>query len=461
MKKTVMVFMCVFILTGASLFAGSIDYLSNQSAKWAMTTSRNASLDGADIIQYNPAGTAWLSRGWSLDFSGQTLLKYYNNENTRVGDFSGSATLLYPLLSRPAETLSQNYPSPIVPNMYLAYNFGEVKKGKLAAYIQAGVVAGGGELKWKNGTAGTTLLMTGISAAAGGAPGRISSQDFTASSIYYGIGIGASYAFPGDKVSVSLGGRTVMAKRSFDLKASYSSSETLIGGYEYKATGFTPILGVNVKPNKDITLTARFEAPTSLEFEYKQKELGGSLSAAAAAVLTNVGIVDGKKTRQDLPAVIGLGAGYTINDKFTFDVSGTFYLLDKANFGYVYEGGNIVGEINDYFSAGWDMGFGTTYKVGNNLKIGAGATYTEAGIKDSYLNDPKTALNASANSKLDSIAMGSGVTYTIMSNLDLTLSLLWSHNFPKNFSIDSGAFKVSGKYTNDVVIIGYGVSYRF
>ena len=460
MKKTAMAFTCMFILTGAGLFAGSLDYLSNQSAKWVMTTSRNASLDGADIIQYNPAGTAWLPMGWHLDFSGQTLLKYYNNENTSVGNFSGPASPLSPLLSRSAETLSQDYPSPIVPNMYLAYNLGEIGKGKFAAYMQAGVVAGGGELKWKNGTAGTTLLLTGISAAAGGAPGLINSQDFTASSTYYGIGIGASYAFPGDKVSVSLGGRAVMAKRSFDLKAAFSAPETLTGGYEYKATGFTPIVGLNVKPNKDITLTARFEAPTALEFEYKQKELGGSLAAVAAAVLTSVGIEDGKKTRQDLPAVIGLGAGY-VKDKFAFDVSGTIFLLDKANFGYVYEGGDTAGEVNDYFSTGWDLGFGATYKVRNDLKIGAGATYTEAGINDSYMNDSKTALNASANSKLDSIAVGSGITYTIMGDLDFTLSFLWSHNFPKSFSLDSGAFTVSGKYTNDVVVIGYGVSYNF
>ena len=459
MKKITIVFVGVLMLAGTSLFAGSLDYLSNQSARWVMTTSRNASLDGADIVQFNPAGTAYLAKGFHLDLSGQTLFKYYNNEDVSVG---GPATIVFPSLSRSAETLKQSYPSPLIPNVYLAYNFGEVGKGRLAAYTQVGIVAGGGELKWNGGTVGTTLLLTGISANSGGLLGGIKSQEFDASSIYYGVGLGVSYAFAGDMVSVSFGGRSVMANRNFGLKAVYTSSADLKGEYEYKAKGFTPIVGIDVRPTKDLTLAARFEAPTSLEFEYKQKELGGALANTAKAILKNAGIEDGKKARQDLPAVIGLGAGYNVTDRLTLDLSGMFYLLSSANLGDVYENttGKKVGEVSDYFNTGWEIGLGATYKALDNLKIGAGVLYSAAGAKETYLNDSKIAFGASGNPMLNSVTLGTGITYT-RNKLDFTCSFLWSHYLPENFSIDTGAFKVSGKYGKDALGIGYGIGYRF
>ena len=461
MNKITIIFLGMFMLADAALFAGSLDYVSNQSAKWMMTTSRNASTDGADIIAYNPAGTAYLSRGLHVDLSGQTLLLHYRNKDVLVGNFSNLAAPLSPLLSRPAETLSQNNPSPIVPNMYLAYSLGKTGPGKLAAYFQAGVVAGGGELKYGNGTAGTGFLLTGLSAGSGGALGSINSQGFSSSSMYFGIGGGASYAFLNDAVSVSLGGRAVMAKRNFEFTAAYSSTEAFNGKYEYDAAGFTPIIGVNVKPKKDLTLAARFEAPTRLEFKYKQKELDGTLAAVAAEVLKSAGIEDGKNTRQDLPFIIGLGASYNINGKATVDLSGTFYMLSSADLGNVYDNGDKVGNVSDYFGVGWEVGLGTVYKARENLKIGAGAMYTESGAEETYLNDPRTALISSANPMLDSVTLGSGAIYTVRRNMDITLSFLWCHFFPENFSLDSGAFKVSGGYAKNVFGIGYGMSYRF
>ena len=462
MKKTTIVLLVALMLTGTGLFAGSLDHLSNQSAKWIMTTSRNASTDGADIVQYNPAGTVWLSEGLHFDVSGQTLFKQYNTNNVRV-DFSSAAVPLSPLLSRSAETLSQDKPTPLLPNLHLAYNFGNVGSGKLAAYMQAGVVAGGGELNYESGTAGTMFFLTGISAGAalaGDMPGSISSQKFEASSIYYGVGVGASYAFPGDMVSVSLGGRVVMARRHFDIDVAYSAQQTLNGRYEYAATGFTPIVGVNVRPNKDLTLAARFEAPTAFEFEYEEKKLGGTWGKYAAAVLRNAGIEDGKKFRQDLPAVIGLGAEYMINDRLAVDMSGTIYLLSIADLGNIHDNGREADKINNCFGAGYEIGFGAKYKVLEDLKIGAGFLYTETGAKEKYLNDPRTALNVSTNPTLDSITLGSGATYTAR-NMDFTLSFMWGHYLPEKFSLDNGAFKVSGEYAKNVFAVGYGVGYKF
>ncbi|MDR1211385.1 MAG: hypothetical protein LBK40_04040, partial [Spirochaetaceae bacterium] len=128
MKKSLCILLTLFLAAG--LFAGSIDYLSNQSINWMMTTSRNAATDSADIVNFNPAGTVFLPQGLSLDVSNQTLFKFYKNE-----------------LDSPVDkTLEQDEPTWFLPNLYAVYNFGRMGPGLLAAYLQAGIVAGGGNL---------------------------------------------------------------------------------------------------------------------------------------------------------------------------------------------------------------------------------------------------------------------------------------------------------------------------
>ena len=54
---------CALLLgpTGSAR-AGSIDYLTNQSADFIRLLGRNASTDAVDIVSYNPAGTAFYPR---------------------------------------------------------------------------------------------------------------------------------------------------------------------------------------------------------------------------------------------------------------------------------------------------------------------------------------------------------------------------------------------------------------
>ncbi|HNX59839.1 MAG TPA: hypothetical protein PKK43_12120, partial [Spirochaetota bacterium] len=78
--KSIMLALAAIAVFGAGdLFAGSIDYLSNQSADYIRTFSRNASTD-SDAVLYNPAGTAFMSNGTHLYFSNQTILKKYEDD---------------------------------------------------------------------------------------------------------------------------------------------------------------------------------------------------------------------------------------------------------------------------------------------------------------------------------------------------------------------------------------------
>jgi long-chain fatty acid transport protein len=471
----------LILFLAAGLFAGSLDYLTNQSAAWMITTSRNAATDGADIANFNPAGTVFLAPGLHIDLSNQTLFKFYGNDVTLDLDTYGTTVGANAI----DETFNPETITWALPNLYVAYNFGNIGPGKLAAYLQGGVVAGGGNLDWQDGTAGTSyalnILTVGVYRAADpnvpnsgqtaigylGLTGGVTSQSFEASSIYYNVGLGGAYSFLDDKLSLSLGARMVLPQRGFTLEAAYGGGGTLKGEIEYNALGFTPIVGFDARPITGLTLSARYEMETQLEFEYDIKSMNGSspqLAGVGGMLLDNSGIRDGEKFKQNLPHIIALGAEYAINDALTVSLSANFYLLNVANLGEVYNNytGVKAGDLNDYFGLGYEAGLGVTYEIIEGLKAGAGFMYTESGAKETYFNDSMTVLNASANPPLDSIAIGLGASYALKNGLSFTLACLYSHYLPQDYSISTpGVFDVSGTYEKDVVNVGIGVGFSY
>jgi long-chain fatty acid transport protein len=472
MKKILRILPVLVLFTPPGLFAGSIDYLTNQSAKWLISPSRNAATEGADIVNYNPAGTVFLPKGLHLDLSNQTLFKLYENGDTKfqsspIGSGFGLTGL--------DNTFKPGMLTPALPNLYAVYNFGQLGTGSLALYLQGGITAGGGDLDWKDGTAGTTYALSGLSAGifattaqGGGTPialGEITSQSFKASSIYYGIGLGGAYSFLEDFLSVGLGCRLVIPQRSFALTASFANGGSLNAEYEYNALGFTPIIGFDVRPAKGLTLAARYEMETSLEFEYDEKNLSADSSApaltgviknAGAQLLKNNGIQDGVKFNLNLPHIIAVGAEYQVNDALAVSLSGNVYLLSVADYGE---------NTGDYFGIGYEIGLGTTYKLIENLTLGLGLIYTESGAKDLYFTD--SMLNASANPPLDSVAVGLGGTYAFKNGLDITLSGLYSHYLPRDFTVlmSNDAIgtlaDISGTYKKDVIEVGIGIGFHY
>jgi len=473
MKKFSLLLTMAALLVSSSVFAGSIDYLSNQSAKYLMTFHRTASTDAsADIANYNPAGTAFLAPGFYIDISNQTLFKPY--EQKYDIDFSRIP------LDDMANKFEQDTPTYLLPNVYMAYNFGEMGPGKLAAYAHVGISAGGGSLEWKDGTAGTNLTLISLFG------GAVTSQKFEVYSVYFTGHIGAAYAFLNDMVSISLGGKVIMPKRSLKLDGTGingNGATSVTGEYEYEATGYTPVVGLDIKPMPELTIAVRYEAETDLEFKYKQKTLNASGSndpdgagpmptlpmlTLAGGLLTKVGIADGEKFNYNLPQILSLGIEYKVMPELAVMASTNIYFLGQADMGDVYNPSaatkTVTGKVSDYYGTGWEAGLGAKYTVMKELVVGAGFIYTESGAKDKYFEDGKTLLNCSGNPPLDSWTIGLGGTYTVIENLDLTLAGAWTHYIPKKYDFTQaateGTVTVSGEYKKDVYNIGIGVGYK-
>ncbi len=460
------------ITVSSGVFAGSLDLLSNRSARNVMTLSRNGALDSADIVAYNPAGTVFLNEGFALDFSNQQLFKPYRQDLEMTGEGVPGMENCYDI----SRTSDQWQPTLFLPNLYLVYNFGKKGPVKLAVFGELGAVGGGGTLKWNGGTAGTNVAMNGIIIGlrqrAGMNLGTVASQKFTGKSAYYSGALGVSCALPGEKISVSLGARGVWAQRSFSMSSTVNNTAedthtVLTAKFEYEAKGVTPIFGINFRPDNRMVISARYEMETSMEFKYKQKTLSAdgnkpgyafALSEAAKKFLNDeADIKDGRKFHQNLPHIIALGFGYDVTEKTNVVLSGTLYMMKEA----------AMGRTEKYFNNGWEVALGATHKLLDNLKAGAGVMYTESGAKTSFFENTRTGLNASANPTLDSVSFGIGGTYTFDSGIDLTLSGLYVHYIPFKYDFSCGVgpekdytLYASGEYCKDVLALAFGIGYK-
>jgi long-chain fatty acid transport protein len=441
-KKKILFCTAVLLLSAGILFAGNLDYLSNQSVEWLQTLNRNGATDAADIINYNPAGTVFLPKGLHINLSNQTLFKLYSHSMTENPNNT----------SPPRKSFDADMMTWFLPNLYVSYNFGNVGIGKLALNLQAGVTAGGGNLEYDNGTAGSTF---GLGILSGAGAGAITSQSFSASSIYYGIGAGGAYSFFDDMLSLSLGGRMVIARRSFAMEGEFSSGMTAEADYDYNALGFTPIIGLDIRPIDKLTIGLRYEYETRLKFEYEENTLSVSnpaLDPVITAIMSNQGIWDGRTFFNNLPQIIALGIEYEFFPGFALDMSGNLYLLPWADLD-----GN-----EKYFDIGYDIGLGARWQILEALKLGAGFSYTESGATARYFKEK--VLFATANPPLDSIAVGLGGTYSFPFGLDLNLGLLYSHYIPVKYNAASSVpapVNVKGTAKKDVIEVGLGIAYHY
>jgi len=92
---------------------------------------------------------------------------------------------------------------------------------------------------------------------------------------------------------------------------------------------------VNYQPTTAFNLGLRYESAVRLNYATRVTEAAQdsgtpALDAFPVQVLGQMGIVDGSKVREDLPALLGLGLGYRPNQQWGVSFSYTYFLEDRA-----------------------------------------------------------------------------------------------------------------------------------
>jgi len=431
------------LLGHAVLFAGGIVTNTNQSAEFMRTLNRNASTD-LDAVYFNPAGTALFSPGLHLYLSNQSIAQ------TRTIKTNN------PLYN--SETFKGETSAPLFPNIYVAYNLGDLTFS--GGFMPIG---GGGSAEFKKGLPSFETPFASLSdnvpaavlnsqlASYGYINGYSLEENFTGSSVYYGGQATAAYKIS-PMISAAVGLRMVYAKNTYQgylrniklyttknpagsppgvltsamLGATFADKEV---DAERTGSGISWLVSANFTPMKGLNLAVQYESITKLEMTNKTTK-------------DDVGMFpDGEKINADIPAMIAAGARYQVMPGFATEVSYNYYFNTSVNWD---------GEEN-YVNNGWESGIAFEYQVAERVKTSVGFLRAVAGTTPQYQSDLSYSLNS------NSIALGA--VYSVSPAMDVSIGF-------SNTFYEEGVNKYdipSQKQTYDkTAIVGaVGIAYSF
>ncbi len=390
------------LTTSGLVFAGGIVTNTNQSAMYTRMQARDATL-GIDAVYFNPAGLTLLpNNGLFLSINNQTL----GQTRTITSD--------YPSLNE--GTYTGEISAPFFPGIYAAY-----KMDKLAFSFGFNPIGGGGGGTYEKGLPSFEYDISDIpyKLTLGGIPTSQYSADiyFEGTSVYFGYQANVSYAIT-DMISAAVGGRYVMAKNTnkgyirdiminpnqplMGLDGSWIPANLVVGALaddrevdvEETASGFTPVISVNIKPNQMLNFALKYEHQTNLEFETKVNDGkdGGMF-------------VDGEKYRYDIPAQIVVGATVIPIEKLLVSTGFHYYLDESADWS---------GREEQLDGNSLEFALGAEYGIGEKLLVSAGYLYTNTGATEAYQTDQSFSLPSST--------VGGGLVYKFSPMIELNLA---------------------------------------
>jgi long-chain fatty acid transport protein len=401
---------CAVFCVASSLMAGGIDNRSNYSADYIRSLNRNAAIDSADMVIYNPAGVMRMEDGTYMKLDAQyTAVKDVTNTIGGTG-FESDATDAVPL--------------------FVALH----RKDQWAAFAAFSIPAGGGTVEFEQGNATSYGIGMGVIAGSGGFYSTISDQYIKGKSVYYGYAVGGAYAF-NDMVSVSLAARYVNAEKEangFVTVAGLAPTATFSVDYEQDDGGLGFILGANFTPSEDWNIGVRYESETSLDLEYTVNRddlddliLGGVLPPS------------GSVESRNLPAILALGVAHKVSPKVRVEADLTYYLQEDAD----WSDSRFLNTVDD----GYELGITLEYTFSPKLKGSVGYLMTETGL------DPDGLLYEYP--ELDANTFGFGIAYEINPKWTLNAGLAKSFYSDETTSSDITLEK-------DVVLMAVGIQYK-
>jgi long-chain fatty acid transport protein len=465
------------------MMAGGIVTNTNQSASFTRLQARDATL-GIDAVYFNPAGLTLLpNNGLFISLNNQTL----GQTRTITSDYS---------YLNNSEYLG-NVSAPFFPGIYAAY-----KMNKFAFSFGFNPIGGGGGGVYEDGVPSfeydisdlvpvvhSNLLpldqaiedMTGTNPGFSNVTGYRNNVNFEGTSVYFGYQANISYAI-NDLISVAIGGRYVSAKDTYTGYISDIEINTQVAGYqapgdyfrlvaetpgldattvatlqgtavyldaltadrdvdvEETASGFTPIISLNIKPSDKLNFALKYEHQTNLEFTTKVNggKDGGGL------------YTDGEKYRHDIPSQIVVGATFNPIEKLMLSAGFHYYLDQQAD----WEGRQDSLDGNSY-----EIAVGAEYSLSEKLLVSAGYLFTKSGATEAYQSDLSFSLPSSS--------FGGGFCYNINSMFAVNLAGSYTvyqegeKNFSHRVANSTVYVPVKETYIKPVWIVAVGLDIKF
>lgn len=453
MKKRLGLLALTAVLTSVA-YGASIDHIQTYTPEYLGNQAQNGMINNASVY-YNPAGIVNLEKGTYVHIGAQLAVGHEKME------YKG-------------EELKADLFQPIP-------NFAMYKvEDNSALYWTFGGIAGGGDLEYKDGVAGTAVV-SDILKVIGFKLNSVDNPFLDASTngssaegknLYAQTTLGKVWKVD-NKLSLSAAGRLVYGIRELkgDIYLSGKKTEGFLEQFkkdnthasidsERTAWGYGVQLGLNYQATEKLNFAMRYDSRIKMNFKAKTSEEERNINLAG----NNLGFssfypeyVDGTKSRRDLPAILAAGMSYKVTDNWTVGLSGNYYFnkdakLDRTKPNKVLE--NLgTKHVKAEYDNGWELALGTEYRFSPKWAILGSINYADTGAKVTSYDDVEYALN--------SVTLGTGLKY----NPDETTEWIFTvcHFF---YDSESGHYDV--KYAGyptvsnpsyDKSITAFGVSY--
>lgn len=443
MKKRLGLLALAAVLS-SSAYSASIDHIQTYTPEYLGNQAQNGMINNASVY-YNPAGLVHLQNGTyfhaGIELAVGEEKMNYNGQELK-------ADLLQP-----------------IPN-FAMYKV----EDDSALFWTFGGIAGGGDLKYKDGVPGTAVIsdIVNNSPLSGMLKGEITTEKSSAEgkNIYAQTTLGKTWKVD-DKLSLSVAGRVVYGVRKLKGDIQVEGSQVLDYYKQNRATldsertawGYGAQFGVNYKATERLNLAMRYDSRVKMNFKAKASERKVELSKLPNSTLPDLGFstfypeyADGVKSRRDLPAILAAGMSYKVTDNWTVALSGNYYFNKDAKMDRIKQE-SILGSkvVEAEYDNGWELALGTEYRLSPKWAVLGSINYADTGAKVSSYDDVEYALN--------SVTLGTGLKY----NPDETTEWVFT---VAHFFYDEEKGHYDSKYgglvdnpTYDKSITAFGVSY--
>ena len=443
---------------GSAAYSASIDHIQTYTPEYLGNQAQNGMINGASVY-YNPAGLARLQDGTYIHAGLELAV---GHEKMKYNGKDYKADLLQP-----------------IPN-FAAY---KVEDGS-ALYMTFGGLGGGGDLKYKDGVAGTAVIPDIVNNSFKGLFKSVTDNGSSAEgkNLYIQTTLGKVWAVD-EKLSVSVGGRVVYGirelKGNLNVKTEINPKLNVIPGIGEALNGFKNIhadidskrtawgygvqLGLNYKATDRLNLALRYDSRVKMNFKAKGN-MNNYKHPGLGQVLPSIDLgfgnfypeyIPGAKVRRDLPAILALGASYKVTDNWTMALAGNYYFNKDAKMDNIVGEANLKGNTSKGMAAeyenGWEVALGTEYRFNPKWAILGSVNYAYTGAKVTSFDDVEYALN--------SVTLGTGLKYNPNENAEWVFSVSHFIYDGKKGHFDK---KYKGLVANpeyDKSITAFGVSY--
>jgi long-chain fatty acid transport protein len=257
-----------------------------------------------------------------------------------------------------------------------------------------------------------------------------------------------------------------------DQVASITANASLVGNQSadvaQTGSGITPVLSVNISPSEKLNIAIKYEFITKLELTNKTVQdltvgymtKAGSVTGALIPDMTKPVTMfpNGAKTRNDMPAMLTIGADYKVTSALLVSVGMNYFFDKSANYGHKINGVEVPNK--DIFEHnGLSFQGGLQYNITKKLLVSGGYVWANKGANSKYQSDLTYGLGT--------ITYGAGGAYNITDKIQLNLgasTTLYrkdSKQVNHVFSSTGESIPTWESYEKNTFLVGLGLDIRF